>query len=64
MTSLGNMVGSRGSVVGIVTGLRVGRFGVRISVSDNRISSSSIVQTDSGDHIAFYPLGTGFVFPV
>jgi hypothetical protein len=62
MTSLKNMVGSRDSAVGIVTGLRDKRFGVRISGSDNRFSSPSTVQTDSRDHVAFYPLGTGVIF--
>ena len=56
------MVSNRGSLVGIATWLRAARFGVRISGSDNRFSSSSIVQTDSGHHIAFYPPGTGFFF--
>ena len=62
MTSFKNVVGSRGSLVGIVTRLRAGRFGVRIPGSDNRFSSSAILQTDSGDHLAFYPLGTGVPF--
>jgi hypothetical protein len=58
MTSLRSMVGSRDSVVGIVAV----RFGVRISSSNNRFSSSSIVQTDCGDLIAFYPLDTEVLF--
>jgi hypothetical protein len=62
MTSLRSMVGSRDSVVGIVAGLRAGRVGVRISGSNNRFYPSSIVQSDCGDHIAFYPLGTGVLF--
>ena len=64
MTSLKNIVSSRDSVFGVLTGLRAGRFGVRISGSNNRFSSSSVVQTDSGDHIAYCSLGTGFFFPV
>jgi hypothetical protein len=50
-------MGSRGSSVSIVTGLRVGWFGVRISGSENIFCCSSIVQTDPRAYLVFYPLG-------
>jgi hypothetical protein len=50
---------SRGSVAGIATGYRLDNGGVGVQ----KLSLLHVVQTGSGAHPAFYPMGTGGPFP-
>jgi hypothetical protein len=54
------VTGSRDSVVGITIG--DGGVGVRVPVG-SRFSLLRVVQTGSGVHPTFYPMGTGGSFP-
>jgi hypothetical protein len=55
--------GSRDSSVGTATGMWAGRPRVRVRVPvGQEISLFHIVQMGSGDHSAFYPIGTGGPF--
>jgi hypothetical protein len=55
---------SRDSVVGVATGYGLDdrRLGVRVPVG-SRFSLLHVVQTDSGAHRTFYPMGTEGLFP-
>jgi hypothetical protein len=57
------IIASQESIVGISTGYSLddGGFGVRVPI-ESRISLLHVVETGSGAHPAFYPLGTGGSF--
>jgi hypothetical protein len=52
---------NRGSAVGIATGYGLDNQGVGVRVQE--FSFLHVVQTGSGTHLAFYPMGTGASFP-